>query len=372
MRRWVGATAVLVVVGLGAVTPEIAFGGDLGSDCGPPSDIHDGWVIASPEQQGFDAARLCAMGKGVKDRTLFEADSIVVVRHGELVYERYFSLPGPTPTFDPATVKHPGYSMTKSVVSLLVGVAVDRGLIKDLDAPVFSYFPEYADLSSPRKDRINLRNLLTMSDGLDSSAFNQAGGGRADRDPYRYILETALIREPGASFAYNNGATELIGGILQKVSGKTIDVLAKETIFAPLGIEDVGWNQRLGNGYPTASWGLSLRPRDWAKIGQLVLNRGVWQGKRIVSDSWIAQSTRAQIKAPKTLSYGFQWWLGRSSIDGRVIEWIAALGFNAQKIIIIPELDTTVVFNASRGAADMVTSEIELLDRYILTAILKR
>jgi len=220
-------------------------------------------------------------------------------------------------------------------------------LIKDLDAPVVSYFPEDADLRAPDKDRITLRHLLTMSAGLNSD------------------------RAPGVSFAYNDSETELIGAILKKVTGKTVDVLAQENIFAPLGIKDVEWYKSPFNGLPMSSSGLNLRPRDWAKIGQLVLNRGVWEGKQIVPASWVVQSTTEQIKTEEPLSYGYQWWLGRSLDKDRVVQWIAARGFNSQKTIIIPALDMVVVINASRQSKNMVAPELDLLDRYILPATSK-
>jgi CubicO group peptidase (beta-lactamase class C family) len=169
---------------------EAAFADEPSLDCGSLSDIHDGWVISSPEQQGFDPALLCAMGKGVMDGKLANVDSIIVVRHGVLVYERYFDYPNQK-HFD-ATVMHAGNSMTKSVISLLVGIELDRGLIKDLDAPVLSYFPEYSDLRSPEKDRITLRHLLTMSAGLEwyesdvrfdaSNSGSLCAGAEGDRD----------------------------------------------------------------------------------------------------------------------------------------------------------------------------------------------
>jgi len=352
------ALGVLVLLHLPA---NLAFAGEPSPDCGNPSDIHDHWVIGSPEQQGFDPALLCAMGKGVLDGKLANVDSIIIVRHGALVYERYFE-PSDSVILD-AAHKHPGYSMTKSVVSLLVGIALDRGLIKDLDAPIFSYFPEYADLRTPQRDRITLRNLLTMSSGLHQWMMSN------DHDPYRHVLEPAMVRDPGTSFEYNDGGTELIGAILQKVSGKPVDVFAQDEMFAPLGINDIDWAGRLSNGVARSSTGLTMSPRDWAKIGQLVLNKGTWEGKQIVPASWIEQSTTEQIKARKSHSYGFQWWLGRSLHEGRSVEWTAAFGINSQKTIIIPELDTVVVFNASLESAKMVAPEIELLDKYILPAM---
>ena len=362
LTRLVRLSSALVLLHF---TAEFAFAAESSPDCGNPSEIHDQWVIGSPEQQGFDPAVLCTMGKGVLDGKLANVDSIVIVRHGVLVYEHYFDYLDPV-TFD-AAHKHDGHSMAKGVVSLLVGIAMDRGLIKDLDTPIFSYFPEYADLRTPEKNRIRLRDLLTMSSGLHSS--NSESNLHHDHDPYRHVLEMALVSDPGTSFEYNSLGTELIGAILQKVSGKSVDILAQENIFAPLGINDIDWYGRLGNDVPTSSSGLRLSPRDWAKIGQLVLHHGIWEGKQIVPASWIAQSTTEQLKARKPYSYGFQWWLGRSRHEGHSVEWTAAFGFNGQKTIIIPELDTVVVFNASLESAQMVAPEIELLDQYILPAI---
>jgi CubicO group peptidase (beta-lactamase class C family) len=380
MRHWLSALAVVSIAaaqGFSATGTRSAVEPEAG--CASPRDLQDGWSITAPQQQGLDPQFLCAMGKGVADGTLPNVDSIVVVRHGVLVYERYFAERNMArPMFD-ATTRHDGYSMTKSVTSLLVGIAVDRGLIKDLDAPVLSFFPEYADLRTPERDRITLRHLLTMSTGWEWDDMRNWWQARSAPDPYRFFLERKIAEEPGHSFNYDSGATELLGAILQKATGKTIDVLAKEELFDPLGIVDVAWTRRLHNGNPMASAALAARPRDWAKLGQLVLNHGAWQGKKIVSSSWIDLSTTAQKSttttpngAPSEPSYGFQWWLGQSSKDGRTIDWSAALGFNAQKTIIAPALDLVVVFNASRQSKNMVAPEIELLDQHILPAIVSQ
>jgi CubicO group peptidase (beta-lactamase class C family) len=344
MRAWISFIAACAFA-LSPIGAQIAFGDEPTSDCGIPTDIHDGWAVTSPEKQGVNSILLCTMDDGITGGKLANVDSIVVVRHGVLVYERYYVYPHQQ-VFD-ATTRHRGNSMTKSVVSLLVGIAMDRGLIKDLDAPVISYFPEGADLRAPGQDRITLRHLLTMSAGLGSD------------------------RAPGVSFKYNDKETELVGAVLKKVTGKTVEVLAQENIFAPLGINDVEWDKDPSSGLPTSARGLDLRPRDWAKIGQLVLNRGVWEGKQIVPASWVVQSTAEQIKTEGPPSYGYQWWLGRSLDKDRAVQWIAAMGFNSQKTIIIPVLDMVVVFNASRQSKNMVAPELDLLDRYILPATSK-
>jgi hypothetical protein len=132
-----------------AFAAEVTFAGDLVSDCGSPTDTHDGWAIGSPQQQRLDLERLCAMSKGVTDGKLANVDSIVIVRHGVLIYERYFV--HSNQQFFDATIKHTGNSMIRSVVSLLVGITVDRGLIKDLDTPIFSFFPNMPIFARQKK-----------------------------------------------------------------------------------------------------------------------------------------------------------------------------------------------------------------------------
>lgn len=368
MRASISAVAAVFLFALGTFTAETTLGSESEPGCGRPSDLHDGWMIGSPEQQGFYALPLCAMGKGIVDGKLANVDSIVVVRHGVLVYEHYFGYPNQQ-SFA-ANIKHVGNSMIKSIVSLLVGIAVDRGLIKDIDAPVAPYFPENADLRSPDKARITLRHLLTMSAGLEwheidtpySQPANSSNLMFHSSDPYHYVLQQRVVAPAGEIWNYNSGTSKVIIAILTKVTGKALDELARTELFEPLGIKDVSWSGSR----------LSLRPRDWAKIGQLVLNHGVWEGKQIVPAPWVAQSTAEHIKARQPFSYGYQWWLGHSLSGNRAIEWVAAMGFNSQKVIIIPELDTVVVFNASRESKNMVAPEIDLLDNYILPSILKQ
>jgi CubicO group peptidase (beta-lactamase class C family) len=346
MRAKTSFIAALCAFALSPIGAQIAFGAEPASGCGIPSDIHDGWAMTAPEKQGLNAALLCTMDDGISSGKLANVDSVVVVRHGVLVYEHYYAYPGQTIRFD-ATTRHRGNSMARSVVSLLVGIAMERGQIKDLDVPAFFYLPANADLRMLDKDPITLRHLLTMSAGLGSD------------------------RAPGVTFRHSDTETELVGAILKKVTGKTVDVLAQEDIFAPLGINDVEWSKSPFSGVAMSSEGLNLRPRDWAKIGQLVLNRGVWEGRQIVPASWVDQSTAEQIKAEGPLSYGYQWWLGRSLDRDHEVQWIAAMGFNSQKTIIIPARDMVVVFNASRQSKNMVAPEMDLLDRYILPATSK-
>jgi CubicO group peptidase (beta-lactamase class C family) len=147
---------------------------------------------------------------------------------------------------------------------------------------------------------------------------------------------------------YNSGATTLLGRVLKKSTGKPLDQFAKEALFDPLHIEDFEWG-RMINGEPDAGGGLRLRPRDTAKIGQLVLNGGTWQGQRVVPEDWVKQSTKPRFVTSwgGGMHYGYQWWLGTSPFGaGRTVDWIAAFGLGGQRIFIVPTLDLVVVTNA--------------------------
>jgi CubicO group peptidase (beta-lactamase class C family) len=343
-----------------------------------PTNLQDGWSVGDPAQFGLDPILLQDMKRRVADGQLDNVHAIIVARNGVLLYEQYAAgldqkgiEPAAHAVFD-ATTRHNGNSMTKSVISLLVGIAFRRGWIEGLDTPVLAHFPEYADLSTPAKNGIMLRHLLAMSDGLGWSEFippfDSMKKMLAAPDAYRYILEREIAAPPGRTFNYNSGATELLGALLRKLSGKSLELLAKEKLFDPLGIEDVEWNARLPNGNPMACGALRARPRDWAKIGQLVLNCGAWNGKQIVPAEWVAESTSIQNNGPGQFLYGYHWWLGRSFAGGKVFDWVGAMGWGGQRLMIIPSLNMVVLVNAWIPGR-MNLPEAVLLNEYILPAV---
>ena len=309
--------------------------------------------------------------------------SVLVVRRGALAFEHYrdgndqqwlVSLPnanhGPT-------VKHDLRSITKSVISLLVGIAVDRKLIPGLDEPIFNYLPDYLDLRTPEKDRITLRHLLTMAAGLEWNEYlpytdpnNSEIMMFRSGDRLRYALQPRVVAAPGSEWNYSGGCTELLGAIVAKASGKPIEEFANEALFTPLGISDVEW-ARYPDNIPAAASGLRLRSRDLAKIGQLVLKRGLWNDKRILAEQWIEESTAPQIgPADQVYFYGYQWWLGRSLIDRREITWIAGFGLGGQRLFIVPALDLISVVTAGHYTDTMQNwLPLSIFNRYVLPAI---
>jgi CubicO group peptidase (beta-lactamase class C family) len=374
--RCLGLTAMLVLAATAAAR------GQTGTPCGIPTALDDGWTIATPESVGLDGARLCGIRARLKE---MEADvhAVVIVRHGKLVFEQYFSgydepwdQGGGQHTFN-ATTKHDMRSASKSVVSLLVGIAIDRKLIASADEPVVKFFPEHAAVESAGWDQITLRHLLTMSSGMqwdenrgwDDPKNDEPHLGN-ETDPIRYVLSKPVAKPPDALWTYNGGGTDLLGNILERVSGKPLEVFAREVLFQPLGISDVEWKNYPQNKKVAAAAGLRIRPRDAAKIGQLLLNRGAWDGKPIVSADWIEQSIKPRFQAVGYFSglffYGQQWWLGRSISEGTEVKWISAMGSGGQRIFIVPDRDLVVMttsglyFRAHQGdgALDMLTNFI--------------
>ncbi len=331
--------------------------------CGVPVARDDGWPVASGnEDKLIDRGALCRMADRLAASSDAKIHAVLVARSGKLVFERYFrgsdEIPGriygrrvANVTFDADTL-HDMKSVSKSVASLAVGIAIDRGLIGSVNEPIFSFFPELSDLRTPEKERIQLVHALTMSMGLEWVEATPATGddnndeARMHRagDPCRYVLGLAVMAPAGQEFFYNTGALALVSAIVRKATGRPLDEFARETLFEPLGITGVAWDRYKGD--TDAGGGLRLRPRDMAKIGQLVLAGGRWNDRQIVPRGWIETSTAPKIKAADGLSYGYLWWLGRSQLNGREVHWVGALGRGGQSIRIVPELDLVVVVTA--------------------------
>ena len=334
---------------------------DTPDGCGVPIARDDGWPIVSVnEDKLVERPALCRMADQLAASSA-NVHAVLVARGGKLAFERYFKgsdeIPGriygsrvEDVTFDADTL-HNVKSVSKSVASLAVGIAIDRGLIGSVNEPIFSFFPELSDLRSPEKDRIQLSHLLTMSLGLKWVEATPSTGDDNDEvrmhmapDPCRYVLGLAATVPPGQEFFYNTGALTLLSAIIRKATGRPLDEFARETLFESLGITAVEWSRVRGD--TDAGGGLRLRPRDMAKIGQLVLAGGRWNDRQVVSRAWIETSTAPKLKATDDQLYGYLWWLGRSRLNGREVHWVGALGRGGQSIRIVPELDLVVVVTA--------------------------
>ncbi|MDX1383047.1 MAG: serine hydrolase, partial [Thermoanaerobaculia bacterium] len=328
--------------------------------------LDDGWPTATAAEAGLDEGPLVALMQAVLAGDYPQVHSILVARGGRLAVEEYFYGYG-------RERLHTLQSCTKSVTSLLFGIALEEGLLKDLDAPVHGFFPGYAGRRwVDAAYDISLRHALTMSASLawneslpytdprnDNTAMN------ASADWIGYVLDRERAGAPGQKFAYTSGLSILLGGVLRQATGRYADEYAAETLFPALGIDSYRWFAA-PDGTRHTGGGLSLRPRDFLKIGQLVLDGGAWNGRQVVPAAWIAESTSRQTGEGDT-PYGYQWWLGSFDAGGEAVEAIQALGYGGQILSIFPSLDLVVAFTAGDYAGDGARPR-ERLERYILPA----
>jgi CubicO group peptidase (beta-lactamase class C family) len=298
------------------------------------------WATSTPEEQGMDPGRLEAMKAYIHERDI-PIDSAIVVRHGRIVFEMY----GPGYS---ASKRHQLQSVTKSVTSMLVGIALDRGAIGGLDETIGELLPDYTTANpDPRRDRITLEHLLTMSDGIDwhehtfpyEDPRNQWNRMSSSSDAVQYVLDRPMEHEPGEVWAYNSGASVLLGEAIEEATGRDLLVFARDTLFDPLGIGPVYW-ERTASGHYQSGGGLSMAPRDMARLGYLMLHNGTWDGQQILSAEWVARSTVVRYTVFAPIGYGYQWWILPDGIGYR------AQGLYEQYIYVLPGLDMVIVFTA--------------------------
>jgi CubicO group peptidase (beta-lactamase class C family) len=284
------------------------------------------------------------------------------VRHGELVYEKYF-----LPTIKPERRVHV-FSITKSFLSALVGIAMDQGKLDSLDHKVSEYFPEYFyETTDPRMKQVTLRHLLTMSagfvwleDGPIEKRWMESGN----------LVEAAINlkfqESPGTGFNYSSAHTQLLSAILAKLVGEPLRGYAQRNLFSPLGISAADWSWGADDqGYYLGGWGMNLRPRDLARFGYLYLNDGYWDGTQVISKEWVRQSTSKQIGAYPGLDYGYLWWVHQSQAP--VI--YEALGYGGQSLYVVPELDMVVVVTANVSGIGGAPDPGSTIYEYIVKAV---
>jgi CubicO group peptidase (beta-lactamase class C family) len=349
-----------------------AYGG------GAPEQVDDGWQIGTPTELGLDTAILGAMVRAIAEGTFPRTHSVLVARRGRLAVEEYFYGYG-------RDTWHDMRSASKTVTSTLIGLAIRDGDIPDASARALSFFPRYHRYAAwdPRKADITVRDLLTMSSGLDANDSDPRSPAsevayqsqRAQPDWVKLALDAPMIADPGTRLVYGGANPLILGGILAAAADEPVEWFAHRTLFGPLGIERYRFLVD-PTGLPYMGGGLHLRPRDMLKYGQLYLNGGVWQGTRILPESWIAESWgrygRLEPLDRNGHQYGYLWWHHRYEIDGRTIETVEARGNGGQYVFVVPALDLVVVITAGnyRGGLRMTRQPEEILRRYLLPSAL--
>jgi CubicO group peptidase (beta-lactamase class C family) len=315
------------------------------------------WQISTPEEQGMRSQRLVEMMEHVKKNN-FSIDSILIVRNGYVVLDAYFYpfLKGQ---------KHIIHSCTKSIMSALIGIAINKGFIKNIDQPITDFFPDKAFANADDlKNSITLEDLLMMASGLkcrDSYLYRWVGffEMRYSNDWAQYVLDLPMEVTPGEKFEYCNGVSYLLSVIIQNTTKmKTLD-FARKHLFELLGIIDIEW-ERSPQGIDAGYGEMWLKPHDMAKFGLLYLNKGRWGNKQIVPSAWVEVSTRGHIGATLFDQYGYQWWVDSAG-------YYMAVGYKGQRIFVVPEKDIVVVFTGDLTGRDGLISK-NLLDSYIIPA----
>jgi CubicO group peptidase (beta-lactamase class C family) len=347
------------------IAPAIAFAAILaGAACGggaltspglqPSADLTPirasaEWPAASPETEYIDRTRIGELALRIRRGDYGRIASVLIARHGRLAVEEYFN--GAS-----ADQPHTMQSVTKSVVSLLVGLAVGSGRLSTADQ-VTTFFPSYSPLANldPRKSAMTVRDLLTMRTGFDWSE-NPYAGSPLQRlndcrcDWLRFILDWPMREAPGTRWEYVSGGTILLGGIVGAATGSRLDQFASTQLFMPIGASGMSWVQGLPDGLPHGGGGLYLRSRDMAKLGQLVLDQGRWQGRPVVDGGWIAESTQRTARNLRVwgghpFDYGYLWWLtsdGGSDIvtaSGALGQWIFVSA--RHQLVVVSTADNT-------------------------------
>jgi len=319
--------------------------------------------FGSLQQGGFDSVRIHAMTQAIAQQEYPNIHSVLIVKNKKLVYEKYF--PGTDEIWGTSIGMvnhskdslHDVRSISKSIISACIGIAIAQGKIKDEHQKVWEFFPEYADLNTAEKSSLTIHHLLTMTSGLEwnenipyTNPANSEIQMSDSEDPIRYVLGRPMIAAPGTVWNYNGGCTQVLAAILFKVSNMEADAFAGRYLFKPLGITTFYWTKlttKQGTkAIPAAASGLRLRSRDTAKIGLLYMQAGHWNGKQIITEAWVKNSHTAQISRPDGGGYGYQFWTWTLSVNNASIPLAVADGNGDQRIYFDHQNDLLIVITA--------------------------
>lgn len=357
------------------------------------------WPTSTPAAEGIDPAAVESLVADIEAGTYGLIDRFLLIRHGRVVADRRFeqAYEAIAAQYDTANHQynydhpawHPYYrdtdlhtlqSVTKSVTSAALGIAVDEGRIPGVDTPVMAYFEAYApDMSDPRRADVTLEDFLTMRSGIEWDTSAPYGQGIHSTDKLeasdawiRFVLDQPMDTVPGEVFEYNDGVSVLIGKLIREATGQRADEWAAEKLFRPIGIDRFYW-KITPDGEADTEGGLYLAARDLARIGYLFLRGGVWDGERILSEAWVRASVTPIVRdvAPDNgrvdAGYGYQWWIPDQA--GGEATVYAANGYGGQFLLVVPALDIVAVFNGWNIHGQPERSTWRALQERILPAV---
>jgi CubicO group peptidase (beta-lactamase class C family) len=356
----------------------------------PPEFINDRFEVGSIEEVNIDSVLLKKAVDRINCGKYDEVHSMLIYKDSKLVFEEYFqghrykwdgkNHHGEWISWDKST-PHGVKSVSKSIISLCVGIAINKGFIESVDQSIFDYLPNHQHLKTNGKEKITIEHLLTMTSGLEwtdlgSESNDIVGIWFQDKDPITFVLEKPLISNPGTTFTYSGGNTVILGEIIRNASNMELDKFSEEYLFKPLEIDSSNWTLRFKNGVIESGGGLEITPRDMVKIGVTYLNNGIFNDTQIISKQWVEKCTTLYSNntnidiaghASGIHDYSYSWWLKSYTKSGEEINMYHAVGWGGQEIIILPELNTVVVFTGGNYIPNVKV--IEILEEYILPAI---
>ncbi len=355
----------------------------------PPANIGDGWTVGNAGTQGLSVQRLEDMMDAIGRGEYPIIDSIAIASRGQLVFDETVrtQLDDKDSWVNNADLSmHAQFSASKSIASILIGIAIDLGEISGVDAPYLSLFdyPSY-DNWDERKNQITLHHVLAMRLGLQWDEWSVPYGNpnnavvrffNEHHDFSKGLLDLPMETDPGSTFAYNTIASVSLGQAVQNRSLLTCVDFLQTYLLNPLGITQIRWVET-PTGLPDLGGGLFLRSRDMLKFGQMYMDDGRWNGQQIVSSAWVATSIQTYTELAwtdpdtrdwKIDGYGYQWWTGHFERGGQDLSTFAARGWGQQTVMVIPDLELVIAVNSNDydGRPDAVNQVFGLIDRFIL------
>lgn len=345
-----------------------------------PKSSQDGWDTATVGSVNLSAARLQAMEDAIGSDEFKKITSILIARNGKLVYEKYFD------RSDMSTLRDTR-SATKTVTSMLIGIALDKGLLSGVDVPIISFFPDKQSVKNPdpRKEKITIEDFLTMSSLLECDDWNQFSRGNEERmylieDYVQFTLDLPIKGFPawttkpedspyGRSFSYCTAGVATLGSVLERATKMSVPEFTAINLFALLGIRNAQW-QFTPTGLAMTGGGLRLQSRDLLKLAQLYVDNGVWNGKRVISESWVRTSTKPHVRIDDETEYGYLWWLKSFTAGEKEFAAFYMSGNGGNKIVAFPQLKMAVVITSiNYNTRGMHEQTDRLLSGYILESI---
>jgi CubicO group peptidase (beta-lactamase class C family) len=333
-----------------------------------PKLVKDGLITASIDNTELDKNLLHEMMVKIIDGKYPNVHSILILKDGKLVFEEYFY----EHTIDKL---HELRSATKSFVSALTGIAIDKGFIKSKNEKVLSFFPEYELANnSEYKKKITIENLLTNQSGLDCDVSNPNSVGNETTmnnsdDWVKFTLDLPMVDSPGGKGMYCSGNPITLGKIIEKTTKQSLPEFAKQNLFHPLGIKNFVWNFKPDKSSVETFCQVYLTSRAMAKFGLLYLNKGNWNGKQIISKDWVQQSLRKH-SVVQGVDYGYLWWNKYLEVNGTRYYTFGAQGNGGQKIYLLQEQNMVIVITG--GNYNSQSPSDELIKKFVLPAFNKK